>query len=109
VDYLYAEARRRPASRYINAAPLTGYIWRSPIRFDPNYDTAYRILSGAWDILQAEFQQAPPLFFVDTDPETRAKKYPPLRYPFLKHLLEQDYEVVLATSKGVIYRCMDRR
>ena len=108
VDYLYAEAHRRPASRYINAAPLTGYIWGSPTRFDPNYDTSYRILPGAWERLQADFQHSPPLFFVDTDPETRAKKYPPLRYPFLKHLLEQDYEVVLSTPKGVIYRRLDR-
>jgi hypothetical protein len=107
VDYLYAEARRRPASRYINAAPLTGYIWGSPTHLDPDYDTTYRILPGAWDILQAEFQQSPPLFFVDCDPETEAKKYPPLRYPFLKHLLEQDYEVVLSTPKGVIYRRID--
>jgi len=73
-----------------------------------DYDTSYRILPGAWAILQAEFQQAPPLFFVDTDPATRAKKYPPARYPFLKHLLEQDYEVVLSTPKGVMYRRIDR-
>jgi hypothetical protein len=109
VDYLYAEAQRRPASRYINAAPLTGYIWGSPTHYDPNYDTSYRILPGAWDILQAEFQQSPPLFFVDTDPETRAQKYPPSRYPFLQRLLAQDYEVVLSTPKGVIYRRIDRR
>jgi len=109
VDYLYAEAQRRPASRYINAAPLTGYIWGSPTHDDPNYDTSYRILPGVWDILQAEFQQSPPLFFVDTDPETRAQKYPPSRYPFLQRLLAQDYEVVLSTPKGVIYRRIDHR
>jgi hypothetical protein len=109
VDYLYAEAQRRPASRYINAAPLTGYIWGSPTRLDPHYDTSYRILPGAWDMLQTEFQQLLPLFFVDCDPETEAKKYPPVRYPFLKHLLEQDYEVVLSTPKGVIYRRLDHR
>src|SRR5262247_2437489 len=108
VDDLYVEARRRPASRYINVAPLTGYIWGSPTHLDPDYDTTYRILPGAWDILQAEFQQSPPLFFVDTDPETRAQKYPPSRYPFLQQLLAQDYEVVLSTPKGVIYRRIDR-
>src|SRR5262249_32761837 len=53
-DDLYLEARRRPASRYINVAPLTGYIWGSPTHLDPDYDTTYRILPGAWDILQAE-------------------------------------------------------
>jgi 4-amino-4-deoxy-L-arabinose transferase-like glycosyltransferase len=109
VDDLYAEARRRPASRYIHFAPLTGYIWGSPLRYDPHYDTTYRILPGAWDILQTEFQQSPPLFFVDFDPGTIAKKYPPSRYPFLRRLLAQDYEVVLSTPKGVVYRRIDRR
>lgn len=103
-DYLYAEAQRRPASRYIHTFPLTGYIFGSPLRYDPDYDTTDRIRPGAWDILQAEFRRSPPCFFVDTDPGTIPKKYPPLRYPFLKRLLEQDYEVVLSTPEGIIYR-----
>jgi 4-amino-4-deoxy-L-arabinose transferase-like glycosyltransferase len=81
----------------------------SPTRFDPDYDTSYRILPDAWDILQAEFQLSPPRFFVDCDPTTRAKKEPPSRYPVLRRLLAQDYEVVLSTPKGVIYRRIDHR
>jgi len=108
VDYLYTEAQRHPHPDISTRLPSPATSG-DPTHFDPDYDTSYRILPGAWDILQAEFQQSPPLFFVDTDPETRAKKYPPWRYSFLKHLLEQDYEVVLSTSKGVIYRRIDRR
>lgn len=103
-DYLYAEAQRRPASRYIHSFPLTGYIFGSPLRHDPNHDTTGRIRPGAWQTLQEEFRQSPPLYFVDTDPGTIAKKYPPSRYPFLKQLLEQHYTVVLTTPDGVIYK-----
>ena len=106
-DYLYAEAQRRPASRYIHTYPLTGYIWGSPLRYDPDYDTPDRIFPGAWDILKAEFQNSPPLFFVDTDPSTVAKKYPPSRYPFLKRMLADDYKVVFSTAEGVVYRRHD--
>ena len=107
---LYAEARRRPASRYIHTFPLTGYIFGSPTRYDPDYDTTDRILPGAWDILQEEFRQALPLFFVDTTTGSDTyRKYPPSRYPFLKRLLAQHYEVVYSYPKrGVIYRRIDR-
>jgi 4-amino-4-deoxy-L-arabinose transferase-like glycosyltransferase len=103
-DYLYAEAQRRPASRYIHTFPLTGYIFGSPLRFDPHHDTTDRIRPGAWKTLQEEFCQSPPSYFVDTDPGTIAKKYPPSRYPFLKRFLAQNYEVVLSTPNGVIYK-----
>ncbi len=108
-DYLYADAQRRPASRYIHFYPLTGYIWGSPLRYDPDYDTTYRILAGSWDILQEEFRRSPPLFFIDTDIGTEVKKYPPSRYPFLKNLLANKYEVVFSTPRGIIYRRVDRR
>lgn len=104
MDHLYAESQRRPASRYIHTFPLTGYIFGSPSRFDPDYDTTNRILPGAWDTLKADFAASPPLFFVDTDPGTVAKKYPPARYPFLRTLLAQHYDVVCSTPQGVIYR-----
>lgn len=107
-DYLYAEAQRRPASRYIHFFPLTGFIFGSPSRFDPHYDTTDRIRPGAWKTLQEEFRRSPPLYFVDTNPGTVAKKYPPSRYPFLKRFLEQNYEVVLSTPNGVIYKRISR-
>jgi 4-amino-4-deoxy-L-arabinose transferase-like glycosyltransferase len=103
-DFMYAQAERRPASRYILCFPLTGYIFGSPTGDDPSYDTSYRILPGAWEILEKELSFSKPLFIVDTDIGTIAKKYPPKRYPVLRRLLETEYRVVFSDSEGVIYR-----
>ena len=103
-DFMYAQAERRPASRYILCFPLTGYIFGSPTSDDPSYDTSYRILPGAWEILEKELSLSKPLFIVDTDIGTIAKKYPPERYPVLQRLLETEYRVVFSDSEGVIYR-----
>lgn len=103
-DNLYAEANRRPASRYIHYYPLTGYIWGSPLKDDPYFDTTDRIHSGAWETLQEEFKTSPPAFIIDTDPGTPAKKYPPSRFPYLKQLLENEYEAVFSTPDGVVYK-----
>jgi hypothetical protein len=103
-DYFYAEAQRRPASRYIHTAALTGYIFGSPLNNDPTYNTSYRILPGAWETLQTEFHRGPPLYVIDMNPGTMAKKYAPTRYPFLQQFLAQGYTAVFATSHGVVYR-----
>jgi hypothetical protein len=103
-DWFYAEAQRRPASRFILSFPLTGYVFGSPSAYDPAHDTAERILPGAWETLEREFAEHPPLFFVDTDPGTEAKKYPPANYPYLRRLLAREYREVFATPEGVVYR-----
>lgn len=103
-DNLYAESERRPASRYIHYYPLTGYAWGSPFLNDPDYDTTDRIRPGAWDIFQEELTRSPPLFFIDTEPSTPTKKYPPSRYPFLRDMLANDYEAVFSTSEGAVYK-----
>jgi 4-amino-4-deoxy-L-arabinose transferase-like glycosyltransferase len=103
-DWFYAEAQRRPASRFILCFPLTGYVFGSPLAYDPAHDTTDRILPGAWETLEREFAEHPPLFFVDTDPGTPAKKYPPAKYPYLRRLLAEEYREVLATPEGVVYR-----
>jgi 4-amino-4-deoxy-L-arabinose transferase-like glycosyltransferase len=106
-DWFYAEAQRRPASRFILCFPLTGYLFGSPLADDPDHDTTDRILPGAWETLEREFAEHPPLFFVDTDPGTVAKKYPPSQYPYLRRLLAEGYEEVFATAEGVVYRLID--
>jgi len=106
-DWFYAEAQRRPASRFILCFPLTGYLFGSPLDDDPDHDTTDRILPGAWEMLEREFALHPPLFFVDTDPGTEAKKYPPTKYPYLRKLLSEEYQEVFATPEGVVYRRID--
>jgi hypothetical protein len=76
---------------------------------DPNHDTTERILPGAWETLARELAEHPPLFFVDTDPGTVAKKYPPAKYPYLRRLLVEEYREVFATPEGVVYRRIDER
>jgi len=106
-DWLYAEAERRPASRFILCFPLTGYVFGSPLSDDPLHDSTERILPGAWETLAREFAEHPPILFVDTDPGTVAKKYPPTRYPYLRRLLAEEYREVFATPEGVVYRRID--
>jgi 4-amino-4-deoxy-L-arabinose transferase-like glycosyltransferase len=106
-DWYYAEAQRRPASRFILSFPLTGRFFGSPLSDDPDYDTSYRIQPGAWETLERDFAEHPPLFFVDTDPQSEARKYPPQRYPYLRRLLAEEYEVVLTIPDGVVYRRLD--
>lgn len=108
-DNLYAEAERRPASRYIHYYPLTGYIWGSPLKDDPNFDTGDRIHPGAWDALKAEFSHSPPAFIIDADPGTPAKKYPPDRFPYLHQLLTNDYQEVFACDAGKVYKRTDSK
>lgn len=108
-DNLYAEAERRPASRYIHYYPLTGYLWGSPLKDDPNFDTSDRIHPGAWDTLKAEFAHSLPAFIIDADPSTPAKKYPPGRFPYLKQLLENDYQEVFACAAGKVYKKKDKQ
>jgi 4-amino-4-deoxy-L-arabinose transferase-like glycosyltransferase len=106
-DWFYAEAQRRPASRFILCFPLTGYIFGSPSGDDPAYDTTDQILPGAWETLEREFAEHPPLLLVDTDPGTETKKYPPTKYPYLRRLLAEEYQEVFATPEGVVYRRID--
>jgi hypothetical protein len=103
-DFMYAQAGGRPAWRYILCFPLTGYIFGSPKGDDPSYDTSYRILPGAWQILEKELSFSKPLSIVDADIGTIARKYPPKRYPVSRRLLETEYRAVFSDSEGVIYR-----
>jgi 4-amino-4-deoxy-L-arabinose transferase-like glycosyltransferase len=101
---LYLDAHRRPASRYVATFPLTGYIFGSPLSWDPRYDTSDRILPGAWATLERDLTAHPPLYIVDTDGITHVAKYPIARFPFLNQLVTTHYRLVLRAPEGLIYR-----
>jgi hypothetical protein len=101
---IYADAERRPASRYTVTYPLTGYIQKSPLTADPNYDTSDRILPGAWKILEQELQRDPPRYIVDTEAVNEIPKYHIDRFPILQRILVRHYEPVHRAARGVIYR-----
>jgi hypothetical protein len=100
---LYTDARRRPASRFIATYPLTGYVFGSPLSWDPDYDTSDRIVPGAWEQLAEDFSRHPPLFIVDNDATHGTSKYQMSAYPIMDDLLN-GYELVRESADGPIYR-----
>jgi 4-amino-4-deoxy-L-arabinose transferase-like glycosyltransferase len=101
---VYVEAGVRPASRYVLTFPLTGYIFGSPLSRDPDHDTSDRILSGAWDSLKADFDRHPPDYIYDDESTRSPAKYPVDDFPYLSALLEREYELVLDSADGLLYR-----
>jgi hypothetical protein len=98
----YIEAQRRPACRYILSFPLTGYIFGEP----PGFDTHSRIVSGAWTMLEQDFEKHPPAYIVDLSSEPGALD--PVRdFPILAKLLAERYQPVARTAEGVIYHRND--
>jgi len=97
---IYLDARRRPASRYIDTFPLTGRVFGSP---EWRVDTRSRILAGAWETLEREFLSRPPAYIVDLEAEADAR-YPIGGYPFLRDWVGHGYRPAQRTAEGVIYR-----
>jgi 4-amino-4-deoxy-L-arabinose transferase-like glycosyltransferase len=104
---IYLDARRRPASRYVTSFPLTGYIFGSPLGWDPTYDTSHRILPGAWENLEHDFREHAPLYIVDSDASRGMPRYPTADFPMLRQLLHERYQVVHRTPEGVVYRLLE--
>jgi 4-amino-4-deoxy-L-arabinose transferase-like glycosyltransferase len=99
----YLQARRRPASRYVLTFPLTGLVFGNDL---PNLDTRNRIVPGAWDNLEEDFRQHPPLLIVDLQSGSDAQ-YPVHDFPVLSRLLAESYELVARTAEGLVYRMRD--
>lgn len=90
---LYVLADRPPASRYVYANVLTGFIpWE---HMEPEYDTSATIVPGTWDILMAELRDSRPALIIDTSPGRFRGygKYPPQKFPLLRAMLAQQYAV----------------
>jgi hypothetical protein len=102
---IYLDARRRPASRYVETFPLNGYIFGGPL---PGVDTRNRILPGSWDKLQQDFAKHPPAYIVDLYSKPGAL-YPVQQFPILAKLLADHYKPVAQTEEGVIYYRNDYR
>jgi 4-amino-4-deoxy-L-arabinose transferase-like glycosyltransferase len=98
---MYLDARRRPACRYIIAAPLTGYIFGGSL---PGVDTRNRIVPGAWENLQQDFAKHPPTYIVDVQTDPKMAQYPVKNFPILAKLLAEHHQLVTRTADGMIYR-----
>ncbi|MEO1624464.1 MAG: glycosyltransferase family 39 protein [Bacteroidota bacterium] len=101
---IYLDAKRRPASRFVACFPLTGYIFGSPLSWDPDFDTSDRVVEGSWEQLFEDFAKHPPQYFVDQDAARSVAKYPVSDFPELAQFLQKDYELVHKAPKGWIYK-----
>jgi len=101
---MYLDAQRRPASRYVATFPLTGYIFGSPLSWDPHHDTSDRIVPGSWDNLQADFEAHPPQFIVDGDAVRATARYPISQFGILQQMIDSRYELVYSATDGKVYR-----
>jgi len=100
----YVLTDRSPASRYIQTNYLTGLIpW---VNCDPNIDTAYAIVPGAWEIFMREMNQNRPLFIIDTSIGNYAcyAKYPPHKYKYFADFLNENYTVAKVSDERVNLR-----
>ncbi|MDQ6654545.1 MAG: glycosyltransferase family 39 protein [Verrucomicrobiota bacterium] len=102
---IYLEAQRRPASRYVEAAPLTGHVFGGVL---PGVDTRKWIVPGAWENLTADFAKHPPAYIVDVQSDIR-QPHPIQDFPLLATLLRNDYHPVAQTLEGTIYQRNDAR
>ncbi|MEM9918207.1 MAG: glycosyltransferase family 39 protein [Bacteroidota bacterium] len=104
---IYLDAQRRPASRFVACFPLTGYIFGSPLSWDPDHDTSDKIVEGAWPKLFEDFEKRPPVYFVDQDAARKTAKYPLSMFPDLETYVQQNYELVHKAPKSWIYKRKD--
>ena len=99
----YLDAERCAASRYVATFPLTGYIFGSPLTWDPDHDPSSRIHPGSWDELERELEAEPPRVLVDEFSLRGGGKYELGRYPYLRELVAEQYELVHETPKARVY------
>lgn len=97
---IYLEARRRPASRYIEAASLTGHVFGGVLH---GVDTRKWIVPGAWDKLEEDFAKHPPAYIVDVQTDL-PQPHPVQNFPILAKLLAEQYRPVAKTAEGVVYQ-----
>jgi hypothetical protein len=97
---LYLDAKRRPASRYIASFPLNGLIFGLQ---DPNVDTRYRIVPGAWENLRADFERHPPRFIIDCH-IIHSRRFLSIRdYDYLRDVLDHEFREVFRAEDGIVY------
>jgi dolichyl-phosphate-mannose-protein mannosyltransferase len=99
--YLYLEAQRRPACRYVETFPLTGHVFGGLL---PGTDTRKWIVPGAWSHFEDDCKRHPPEYIVVLQLHARDARYPVSDFPVLDRLLANRYQQVAETPDGIVYR-----
>ena len=86
---MYVFARREPATRFLYTNYLTGLIpWTN---LDPEKNTDYAVIPGAWDEFWSDWKAHPPEVIIDTLRLRGYLKYPLERQPALWPVVQRDY------------------
>ncbi|HVU16324.1 MAG TPA: glycosyltransferase family 39 protein [Candidatus Didemnitutus sp.] len=89
---IYFFSQRLPATRFIYTNYLTGLIpWTN---LDPQKNTDYAIIPGAWDEFWTDWEAHPPELIVDTLAERGYLKYPLEKQARLWPVIRRDYAEV---------------
>lgn len=106
---IYVLAHRKPSSRFIFCNFLTGCMTESSRHFDQDAETTDWITPGSWQMLQDDLRRNRPKFIIDTSPSDYLQyaKYPIKKYPYLKELIDQEYQLVTTISNMDIYRLQE--
>jgi len=103
---LYYYARRMPATRFVYAQTLSGYVPGQPASLDPESDTSAYLVAGHWQTFADDMARHPAELIVDTAPGAIHfwEKYPVARYPVLRDLIARRYSRETVVAGVAIYR-----
>jgi hypothetical protein len=103
---LYYYARRPPATRFVYAQTLAGYVPGHPDSLDPTADTRHYVISDHWRLWSEDMQRHPAELIIDTAPGAIHfwEKYPIGDYPPLKEMISRRYRLEAEVGGVRIYR-----
>jgi len=102
--HAYLDSERRPAARFVATYPLTGYIFGSPLTKDTSYDTAYRIVPGAWENLREDLMETMPEIIIDNEGCKPVPRYPINQFPYIQRIVQECFELEKSMPDGIVYK-----
>jgi hypothetical protein len=103
---LYFYARRLPATRFVYAQTLAGYVPGHPDSLDPAADTRHYVIADHWRLWSEDMQRHPAELIVDTAPGAIHfwEKYPIRDDPPLQEMVSRSYRLEAEVAGVRIYR-----
>jgi hypothetical protein len=103
---LYYYAQRPPATRFVYAQTLSGYVPGHPDSLDPFTDTRHYRVDDHWRLWAQDLERHPAELIIDTAPGAIHfwEKYPIADYPPLQELVSRHYRHETSVGGVAIYR-----
>jgi hypothetical protein len=103
---LYYYAQRPPATRFVYAQTLAGYVPGHPDSLDPSADTRHYRIDDHWRLWAQDLERHPAELIIDTAPGAIHfwEKYPIADYPPLQELVSGRYRHETSVGGVAIYR-----